>query len=379
MKIFYLIQGTFNSGGMERVLSIKATHLARAGHDVTVVTTDQRGREPFFGFDPHVRQLDLGVDISDVESMSLLRKSLTYLIRLRRYRARLSRLLAAERPDITVSMFCSEVHFLPRLRDGSRKVVEIHFSKLFRSQQGHSGLHRRINGFRSRADERAVARYDRFVVLTDEDRELWGDLPNITVIPNPVPFFPDRPAPLVTRNAIAVGRLSYQKGYERMIAAWEIVHRRHPGWRLDIFGGGPDRKKLIERIGAAGLDLTVTLHPPTPQIADKYRAAAFSVLSSRFEGLPMVLLESMACGVPAVAFTCHCGPRDIITDGADGLLAPEGDVEALAAGIIRLIEDPALRKKMGRAARRTVASRFSESVVMRRWEELFETLTTQDK
>ncbi len=374
MNIVYLIYGTYSVGGIERVLCNKTNWLVKHGYDVTIITTDQRGRSPFFDFDPAIRMVDLGIDFMETNGSSFFRKSFRYFEKQSQYRAKLSRFLTENPADMVISMFGTEVHWLPKLRDGSKKVAEIHFSKFFRMQQARGGLWWLSDWIRSRADEKAIRKYDRFVVLTHEDKAYWGNKPNMTVIPNATSFIPDRPAPLTRKQAIAAGRLGHQKGFERLIAAWEIARRTHPDWALSIFGGGEDRETLAEQIRAAGLQGVITLHAPTTDIADRYRESSLYVLSSRYEGLPMVLLESMACGVPAVAFACKCGPRDVIEPEVNGLLVEEGDIEALARSIIRLIEDEPLRRQLGHNARRTIETRFTEPVVMQQWVELFESL-----
>jgi glycosyltransferase involved in cell wall biosynthesis len=374
MKIVYIIEGTYNSGGMERVLCSKANRLAEHGYDITVVTTEQQERPPFFDFDPRIRMVDLGIGFEDAVEGSFFKQGFLYLTKQRTFRARLSRFLAGNPADVVVSMFGREVHWLPKLRDGSKKIAEIHFSKSYREQKERRGLWRLSDMIRTRSDERAARKYRRFVVLTHEDMESWGDRPNMRVIHNATPFMPATVAPLTGKQAIAVGRLNYHKGYERMISAWEIVHRTHPDWKLAIYGGGDERETLMRLVASAGLQDVITLFPPTADIAERYMESSLLVLSSRYEGFGLVLLEAMACGVPAVAFACKCGPRDIIASGVDGVLVEEGDIEGLAEGIIRLIEDEPLRKRLGGNARKTVEDRFTEQAIMPQWVELFEGL-----
>ena len=109
---------------------------------------------------------------------------------------------------------------------------------------------------------------------------------------------------------------------------------------------------------------------------EQYLDSSIFVMSSRYEAFPMVLLEAMACGVPCVSFDCPHGPRNIIRNGEDGLLVEYLNPQALADGICRLIEDEALRKQLGAKARQNI-QRFSQSVVMHQWTELFDTLISQ--
>lgn len=375
MKIAYLILGTFNSGGMERVLSNKANYLADvAGYDTSIITSDQQDRPRFFRFSEKIRHYDLGINYSDTNGRNIFSKTLSYFKKQKTHRRRLSELLARERFDVVVSMFGPEVHWLPDIKDGSKKVAEIHFSKYFREQQARGGLWKMSDALRSRQDEKAIKKYHKFVVLTQEDKGYWGNKPNMEVVYNASTFDVGELSPLIDKRVISVGRLTHQKGYSRLIHAWASVAESHPDWKLDIFGSGEEGEALIKQIKRSGLEGVVSIHPPTSTISREYLASSINVLSSRYEGFGMVLVESMAFGVPCVSFTCKCGPRDIIDDGVDGILVPEGDVEGLADGICRLIEEEDLRREMGKNAIRKVREKFSEDKIMKQWTDLFESL-----
>lgn len=371
MKILYCIAGTYNSGGMERVLANKANYLVRHGYEVVITTTDQRGKEPFFELDERIRCIDLGINYEENNGKSLFNKLLKYPFKQIRHRRRLARLLMQERPDITISMYCNEASLLPHIKDGSKKILEIHFSKFKRMQYGRKGLWRAVDWWRSRMDERLVARYDKFVVLTKEDKGYWGDLPNIVVIPNAIQTFPHIKADLSTNKVVAIGRYTQQKGFDMLLDAWALVVEEYPYWTLDIVGHGEDQGLLESQIKHLKLISSVQLVPTTNCIDKIYRHASCYVMSSRYEGLPMVLLEAQSYGLPIVSFTCKCGPKDIITDGIDGLLVDEGDIRGLASALCRVIQDSSLRKKMGEKA--IIASQqYRESIIMPQWEKLFE-------
>lgn len=375
MKVAYLIPGTFNSGGMERVLCNKTNYLADVlGYDVSIITTDQQARAPFFRFSPNIEHYDLSVNYSELAGMGFFAKTRAYLKKQKLHRERLTEWLNREKYDIVISMFGPEVHWLPGIKDGSKKVAEIHFSKFFREQQARKGLWKLSDIVRSRQDEKVIGKYDRFVVLTEEDKGYWGDKSNISVIYNASVVKTDKTADGSARRAIAVGRLTYQKGYPRLVEAWQTVHRKYPDWELVVFGSGEDADALNDQIREKGLEKAIKMRPPTNKIEEEYLKSSIYVLSSHYEGLPMVLLEAMGCGVPAVAFTCKCGPRDVIDDGTDGILVPEGDVTGLAEGICRLIEDETLRRKMGKNAVWKVRDKFSEEKVMAQWDTLFKNL-----
>ena len=371
MIIVYCIAGTYRPAGMERVLTDKANWLAGHGHEVTVVTTDQHGRADAFPFDDRVRRIDLGIHYEEDNGKSLANKLLKYPGKQLRHRRRLARLLKTLRPDVTVSMFCNEVGFLPRIHDGSAKVLEVHFSRFKRLQYGRKGLWGLADRLMSRKDLRDVQKYDRFVVLTQEDMGYWGGLPNMTVIPNALAHRPETPSDLQAKVISAIGRYAPQKGLDRLIDAWRLVAGMHPDWQLRLVGDGELREELQEQIDRLNLGENVLLGKATDDMDTVYRNTSILALSSHYEGLPMVLLEAQAYGVPAVAFTCQCGPRDVITDGVDGILVPEGDVNALAQALDGLIREPERLREMGRNAFRA-ADRWDRETIMEQWTELFE-------
>lgn len=373
MKIVYCIAGTYNSGGMERVLANKANWFARQGHDVTIITTEQKGRKPFFSLDKRITCHDLGIGYEENNGGTFLNKLLHYPSKQYRHRKKLTRLLEQIKPDITVSMFCNDVSFLPKIKDGSKKVLEIHFSKFKRLQYARKGLWRLADIYRNKREEQQVRRFDRFIVLTEEDKSNWGNLPNIGVIPNARTFNPQHAAPLDTKKVVAIGRFTYQKGFERLIEAWNMICRQHPEWHLDIVGEGEDQLRLQNLIENYGIGDSITLCPPSNNIEDIYNNASIIALSSRYEGLPMILLEAQAYGLPIVAFDCKCGPADVITNGKDGYLVAEGDCYALSQRLSEVMEKESLRLQMGKEARKN-SSRYSEENIMRKWNTLFQEL-----
>lgn len=370
MKIVYSIAGTYNSGGMERVLANKANWLVRNGYEISILTTDQKGRSSFFEFDPRIRFYDLGINYEENNGRSFLNKLIHYPFKQWRHKKALKKLLPELKADVVVSMFCNDASILPKIKDGSRKVLEIHFSRFKRQQYGRKGIWEIADEIRSINDLKVVSRFDRFVVLTEEDRGYWGDLDNIQVIPNARTFVLERPAELKEKRVIAVGRYCYQKALDRLIDAWNIICQSVDDWKLHLVGDGEDRAVLQVQIDRLGLSDKVVLGRAETDMKSVYVNASILALSSRYEGLPMVLLEAQAAGLPIVSFECKCGPKDVITDGGDGYLVEEGNVAQLAEKLLKLINDEELRRRMGAEAYKN-SERFSEERVMAQWVELF--------
>lgn len=379
MKLIYCTHSTYNPGGMERVLLNKVTYLSRLpGWEVSVVTTDQHQRPPFYPFPEKVRMTDLEINYSEDNEKGAWKKITGYLCKRKEHKRKLTALLLKEKPDIVVSLYPSESSFIPDIKDGSKKVLELHYCKFFRLQYGRRGLLGWIDKLRTRQDEQIVRRFDKFVVLTNEDRGYWGNLPNIEVIPNAAMHVSDAYSDVMNKRVIAVGRLDYQKGFDRLIQAWELVQYtgKFTDWKLDIFGQGEWREMLQQMIDKAELQNTVCLNRPTKQIGEEYVKSDMLVMSSNYEGFPMVMIEAMACGLPVVSFDYKCGPKDIIQRGINGLLVPNGDIQALADAMMKVMEDEAYRKMLSLNARKVVDT-YSEQAVMAQWIRLFTSITAQ--
>ena len=379
MKIIYCTHSLCNPGGMERVLVNKVTYIVERLHwDISIVTTDQKGRPSFYPLPAGVRVTDLGINYSDDNVKSVTGKILGYLQKRRRHKRLLTSLLEREKPDIVVSLYPSESSFIPDIKDGSKKVLELHFCKYFRLQYGRKGLLGMIDKWRTHQDERIVRRFDKFVVLTNEDKEYWGNLHNIEVIPNAAMNMGGHFSDVANHRVIAVGRLDYQKGFDRLIQAWCYIQRdgRYQDWHLDIFGQGEWHEMLENMISERNLNDSIRLNNPTNQIGREYAQSSLIVMTSNYEGFGMVLVEAMACGVPAVAFDCKCGPRDIISDGENGLLVPNGDIPGLAEAMMKLMGDYELRRRMSGKARQVVDT-YSEKAVMDKWVRLFTSLAVK--
>lgn len=213
---------------------------------------------------------------------------------------------------------------------------------------------------------------DHWLVLTEEDADRWaGDgVDNVGFLPNALAGLPLVPSPRTGKTVASIGRLTDQKGIDLLLDTWALVAPQRPDWRLRVYGAGEDEAALKAQCTGLGLDGSVEWMGRTDDVEAALAGASVFVQSSRGEGFPLALLEAMASGVPCAAFDCAPGVREIVRDGEDGLLAPAGDVAALADRLLRLTGNPRLRDTLGDRARSGV-QRFSEPEVLRRWEELF--------
>jgi glycosyltransferase involved in cell wall biosynthesis len=218
--------------------------------------------------------------------------------------------------------------------------------------------------------------FDAITVLTGTNRlEYQRLLPQtpIVQIPNAVPQGDQECSQQVNPVVIAAGRLVPQKGFDLLIQAFAQVVAEHPQWRLRICGTGPRKGQLSGLAKQHGLSAHVELPGRADQLDRELANASVYALSSRFEGLPMVMIEAMTHALPVVAFDCPTGPRDVLTDGVNGVLVPPRDVDALAAALNRVIADRKLRARMGKAAAKSSRA-YAPELVMPLWEDLFSEL-----
>lgn len=370
MKILYCIHSLYNPGGMERILYNKACWLIDHGHEVTIITTDQHDRPTFFPFNSKIRIIDLGINYSDDNGKNFLKKTLGYLKKRQLHKKKLEAILIYDKYDIVDCLYPGECSFVPKIKDHSKKVLELHQSKLFHIQYNRRGLLGLSDRIRSALDELLVKKFDTFVVLTKQDAKLWGNLTNLLVIPNSASFTIPSISTCDNKRAIAVGRLDYQKGFDKLINAWKYVHEKCPDWILDIYGQGEWKDMLEQLISTNDLNGIVNINSPTKHIGEEYTQSSMIIMSSNFEGFGMVLVEGMMCGLPAISFDCKCGPSDIIEHGQNGLLVETGDVGGLAEAIISLATDDDRRKKYGREAVK-VKNKFDEERIMKMWNNLY--------
>jgi glycosyltransferase involved in cell wall biosynthesis len=376
MKIAYCIPGLYSPGGMERTLTVKVNYFADVlNYEIVIITTEGKDKGRAFPLSDKVKVINLDINYDYIYRYNFLKKLPAYIYKQYIFRKRMTRVLSEIRPDITVSMLRRDINFITKIKDGSRKIGELHFNKInYRDFGMNSGTGKRffmqiLAWWWMYQLLKQLKRLDRFVVLSEEDKANWHELDNVSVIYNPLPNFPERVSDCTNREVIAAGRIVRQKGFDMLLDAWAIVSERHSDWHLTIYGQG-DKSALEKQASALGISGTCSFMDSVNNLNDKFADSSVMAFSSRFEGFGMVITEAMSCGLPPVAFACPCGPKDIINDGADGLLAESGNVPMLAEKICFLIENEELRKKMGVKAREK-SQQFRIETIASRWAELF--------
>lgn len=372
-KIVYIVGGLYQPNGMGQVLSCKVNYLAEhTNWQIYVILTERPDLPLFYKLAPNIKYVNFNINFDELDTMPLLKKISVYRKKQSIYKKALKKYLMEVRPDITVSIIRREINFINDIQDGSHKIGEIHFAKPDYRKINKTYLPGFVNRWITNQWQemliRQLARLDKFVVLTEEDAGYWDTLTNKIVIPNPVTNFPSVEANWTNKTVISVGRHEPMKGFDMLIDAWAIVAKKHPDWILKICGPGNNEpyKKQAERLGLYQVkDLGFV-----DSVYDEMSTASIYVLSSRFEGFGIVLIEALAIGLPCVAFTCPAGPRDIVTDHQDGILVEKNNVPKLAEAICYLIENEEKRKEYAVAAKIN-AERYRVEKIMQKWINLF--------
>lgn len=380
MKLLYFIPALYNHGGMERVLTQKVNSLVEDfDYEVIIVTTDQMANPSFFKLSERVELIHLDLDFNTHYNKSILIKTIIHFRKLKRYRIKIQAIIKEKVPDVIISLGGKELDFLYRIKTKIPRICEMHFSMNIRKQfilsRKNGIIWSLIGNIRTNQLKKATKKLDKLIVLTNQDKVQWEKThKNIIHIPNPIPFeINSNSAVSDNKTVIAVGRLDAQKGYDQLIESWCKVAIKHPDWTLNIYGSGELEQKIKSQIEKLELNDVVHLKGVTHAIEKEYYTSSFFVMSSLYEGLPMVLLEAMACGLPIVSYDCEWGPRELIEDGYNGFLVPVGDSTELANKICCLIESRELRVEMSHNSK-DIAKRYSMSEIMKSWDLLFNDL-----
>ena len=377
LKLVYITPALYMAGGVERVLTLKANYFAEHfGYDITIILTEGKNKPLFYPLSDKIKVINLNIGFEELWTCSFAKKVLVYLKKQRQFKKALTKELMRIHPDITVSLLRREINFINDIKDGSRKIGELHVNRAnYRNFETNDSnfIKNLFAKFWMYSLVSKLKHLDQFVVLTEEDKKAWAELPNICVISDPLSFCPTQRSSLSIKRVIAVGRYVYQKGFDQLLQAWATIERQYPEWQLVVFGDG-DRTPYEQLIDDLKINRkSCQLHGRTDDVEKEYCNSSIFVLSSRFEGFGMVLLEAMACGLAVVSFDCPCGPKDIVRDGEDGLLVENGNIDLLASSLSRLMNDETLRQSMSKTGQKN-AQRFSIDYVADQWRRLFESL-----
>lgn len=369
MRILYINDAIAIWGGLERILVEKLNELsARYDYEMFLVTANQ-GKHPIpFPLSSRVVFHDLDIQFHRQYDYHGI-KRLWMRAKLKRlFHKRLRKQIGLIEPDIIVCVRINYLAEVAKLKGKAHLFFESH-SLRYEYDMSKKPFYKRLVVHRW---HQSVAAASKVITLTQGDAEAWKEINNqVCVIPNIVHLNDSgRYSDCSSKSVIFVGRFSEQKDVSSLLAIWDIVHKHHPDWILNIFGGyGEEQERLLPIIDRCNNGIIV--HEPTSEIFHRYLENSILLLTSLYEPFGLVLPEAMSCGLPVVAFDCPFGPANIITNAIDGFLIKDRYIQDFADKVCLLIDNPEMRVKMGQAG--IVSSqRYAAAKIMPQWKELFD-------
>jgi glycosyltransferase involved in cell wall biosynthesis len=358
MKILYIVPNINNEGGVARVLSIKANYLLeKLGCEVLILTQNNGDSALFYDFNPKIELHDIILKGNKIAFFFQYVKKLNQKINL-------------IKPDIIIvcdnGLKAFTIPFV--LKTKIPIIFESHGSKFIEEKQKNK-FHF-LAKVKLLFKDYSANKFAKFVALSNESLKEWNVINGI-IIPNPLWFKTNQFSDLKAKKVIAVSRHSHEKGLERLLLIWKKVVEKHPDWTLDIYGKYSENLGLQKIAQSLNISKNVVFYEPVKNINDKYLEASFYVMTSYYEGFPMVLIEAMASGLPCIAYDCPCGPRAIINNNQNGFLVENENLDTFVQKIELLIEDENLRIQMGKKAQKN-SEKYDLEFIMQQWKLLFE-------
>lgn len=376
MKIVYVYSTLAKTGGTERMITEKMSYLAeQLGYDVTIINLFQRIEDTnHYLMSKKVKQVNLGIPYFSQYHYKYPKRMWIKWQLNKQIKNSIKQYVQEIDPDILICASFFEANHISKVKCKAKKIIECHEAKTYtHSDYNHkrsfiSRIYQKIwKLFYFRTVERNA---DIIITLTKDDKMLWKGAKHIVVIPNFSTMPITRYSDCTAKRVIAVGRLQWEKGYDRLLEIWKVVVSKHPDWQLDIFGEGRQKDELNNLIKREAIR-NVTIHGTTLDISKEYADSSICAVTSHYEGFSLVSLEAMKHGLPCVAFDCPFGPRSIINDASNGFLVEDGDTILFAERLCQLIEDEQLRKQFSKAAIEK-SLLFDPDSIMNQWNNIFE-------
>jgi len=366
-------------GGIEKILTEKANYLSDTmGFDVTIISCTQPHNQPnAFPLSSTVKQINLNFPYYKPYQYGYPKRLWMKIKADKELQRILTEIVCKLNPDILIGFVFFKADIVSKIECRASTIIECHEARCYsltdieHNRSFFSNIFMTI--YKRKRYFRAIEKNaDVVVTLTNGDKPLWRKAKQVEVIPNFSKIEISQLCNINNKRIISVGRLSPEKGYDRLLEIWKIVSVQHPDWQLDIYGDGKMRESINSAIINQGIK-NIYLHHSTSQISQEYAKSSICVMTSYFEGFGLALLEALKHGIPCIAFNCPYGPESIIKDNQCGYLIENGDIKKYAEKLSYLISDANKRDSFSRVAVEQ-AKNFSVDYVMSQWIQLFKNL-----
>lgn len=378
MRIVYIYSTLAATGGTERMITEKVNYLSeRFRYDVTIITCFQRENETnFFPLSKKVKQIYLGIPYFTQYKYKYPKRLWVKWKVNRLLRKSINQTASTIDPDIVIGVSRFMANYVSTINCKAKKIIECHevrYNTLYNDGDTQSFPVRFFMNIYEFFYFKTIEHHaDAVITLTEEDKLLWKRAKRTEAIPDFSTMPIRQRSDCMSKRVIAIGRLSWEKGFGRLIEIWGHVSSKHPDWQLDLFGEGGmyDTLRMLINLYKAQ---NVVIHNYTSDISLEYASSSICAVTSYFEGFSLVLLEAMRHGVPCVAFDCPFGPRSLINDSYNGFLVENGEIKLFADRLCRLIEDEELRKHFSKLSIEKSKS-YDVDAIMNKWKSFYETI-----
>lgn len=354
MKIISIILTNITkTAGTERAVANLSNILVSLGYSVCIFSTDSKDGISAYHLNENVKIFHLGLRIATAKSFS---KIFEY----KKLKQKIKTLVREERIDCIIGTYSLFNTIITKIKNVKTIGCE-HFN-----YSSASKFHRIIRRI-------FYPKLDAVVVLTNHDKSHYQFLKNCVVIPNSLSFETEIKTSWNEKKVLSIGRLTKQKGFDFLIEATKELKNDFPDWHFEIVGSGEEEKLLKDLVLKYELEDYVLFLPPIKDVISLYKSASIYCMSSRWEGLPMVLIEAQSSGLPIVSFDCPEGPSEIIEDNVDGFLCEVENPHDLAEKLRILMSNEKLREKFGKNAFES-SKCFSSENIGKKWKQVLESI-----
>ncbi len=366
MNVILLTSNMTNTGGIQRLVQVLSNEFIKIYENVTIINIGKNKGELKFKLDSRININFVGCDEINLESCGLIKKIKYTLVDFFKIKKYLNICKFEDKKTVVIAFGHNLSCMLPLLikKDSNIKLIGSQHNPIT-----YKNIYNLIRNF-------LLPRLDSYIVLSksmEDDLLTHINLSNTVVLENPNTLVATKVSNLDNKNVLAIGRLTEQKGFDILIDMWKEINIARPNWNLKIIGEGYLENKLKSQVKELNLNSTISIESYTNLVENEYINSSIFVLTSRYEGFGLVIIEAQSCGLPIVSFDCDFGPRNIINDKKDGFLIKNGNKKEFIEKLIMLMDNKILREELSKNAKSN-SDRFSLDNIINKWKNLMESI-----